>query len=218
MTEADWLEGDSSGLMIEHAKRVTGLSPKVRGRKYRLAAVAMVRRFLDREPLPDLIPVLEAAEKLCDDRCSLADVDAASRAGGFLALPNIYPNWSMIARHLGETESFGSLRGIAGATQLGPLAPGTLRSPFVAVQCRILREIFGNPFRPVTFSSDWRTDTAVSLARQMHESREFSAMPILADALQDAGCDRDDVLNHCRDTAQVHVRGCWVCDLVLGKA
>jgi hypothetical protein len=74
----------------------------------------------------------------------------------------------------------------------------------------------GNPFRPVSFSPDWRTDTAVSLARQMYEAREFSAMPILADALQDAGCDNDDVLAHCRDTKQVHVRGCWVVDGVLG--
>ena len=53
-------------------------------------------------------------------------------------------------------------------------------------------------FRPVTFAPEWRTDTAVALARQMYESRDFSAMPILADALQDAGCDNDDVLNHCR--------------------
>jgi hypothetical protein len=57
----------------------------------------------------------------------------------------------------------------------------------------------------------------VSLARTMYESRDFSAMPILADALQDAGCDSDEVLNHCRDTNNTHVRGCWVVDLVLGK-
>jgi hypothetical protein len=81
----------------------------------------------------------------------------------------------------------------------------------------LIYELFGNPFRPVTFAPDWRTDTAVSLARTMYEAREFSAMPILADALQDAGCDSDDILNHCRDPQQVHVRGCWVVDLVLGK-
>jgi hypothetical protein len=51
----------------------------------------------------------------------------------------------------------------------------------------------------------------------MYESRDFSAMPILADALQDAGCDNDDILSHCRDTSLTHVRGCWVVDLVLGK-
>jgi hypothetical protein len=51
----------------------------------------------------------------------------------------------------------------------------------------------------------------------MYDDREFSAMPILADALQDAGCDDEDVLTHCRDTSLAHVRGCWVVDLVLGK-
>ena len=80
------------------------------------------------------------------------------------------------------------------------------------------QDIFGNPFRPVAFAPAWRTDTAVSLARGMYEARDFGAMPILADALQDAGCDSDDILNHCRDPNQVHVRGCWVVDLVLGKS
>jgi hypothetical protein len=81
----------------------------------------------------------------------------------------------------------------------------------------VLHDIFGNPFRPVTFSPSWRTNTAVVLAQQMYESRDFSAMPILADALQDAGCANETVLRHCRDTSLVHVRGCWVVDEVLGK-
>jgi hypothetical protein len=84
-------------------------------------------------------------------------------------------------------------------------------------QCDLLRDIFGNPFRPATFDPVWRTSTAVALAQQMYDAREFSIMPILADALQDAGCDSDDILNHCRDANSVHVRGCWVVDLVLGK-
>ena len=75
-----------------------------------------------------------------------------------------------------------------------------------------------NPFRPIAFDPAWRTDTAVALARGVYESQDFSAMPILADALQDAGCDSDAVLSHCRDPQGVHVRGCWVIDLVLGKA
>ena len=81
----------------------------------------------------------------------------------------------------------------------------------------LLADILGPPPKSVTFSPSWQTDTAVSLAKQMYESRDFSAMPILADALQDAGCDNDEVLNHCRDAQQVHVRGCWAVDLVLGK-
>ena len=84
-------------------------------------------------------------------------------------------------------------------------------------QSFLLRDIFGNPFRPVAFDPAWRTSDAVALARAMYDARNFGAMPILADALQDAGCDSADVLTHCRDANQVHVRGCWVCDLVLGK-
>lgn len=84
-------------------------------------------------------------------------------------------------------------------------------------QARIVREIVGNPFRPVTFESHWRTTDALAIARGMYESRDFGAMPILADALQDAGCDSADVLSHCRDPRATHVRGCWVVDLVLGK-
>jgi hypothetical protein len=80
-----------------------------------------------------------------------------------------------------------------------------------------VRDIFGNPFRPVNFESAWLTGTVVSLARQMYAAREFSAMPILADALQDAGCDNDDILNNCRDTSLPHVRGCWVIDLLTGR-
>ncbi|MBA4192078.1 MAG: hypothetical protein C0467_29215 [Planctomycetaceae bacterium] len=84
--------------------------------------------------------------------------------------------------------------------------------------CGPFREVFGNPFWPVTFDPVWLTSTVVSLAQSMYESRDFSAMPILADALQDAGCDDPDILNHCRDVNQVHVRGCWVVDLVIGKS
>jgi hypothetical protein len=82
----------------------------------------------------------------------------------------------------------------------------------------ILRDIFGNPFRPVTIDPIWRTSTAVAIANGMYESRDFGAMPILADALQEAGCDSDDILNHCRAAGGIHVRGCWVVDLVLDKS
>ncbi len=95
----------------------------------------------------------------------------------------------------------------------------------------VLRDIFGNPFRPVAFDPRWRTDTAVGIAQQMYDARDFNAMPILADALQDAGCEHADILNHCRNNQEfgpvggvssgpnaTHVRGCWVVDLVLGKS
>ncbi len=93
---------------------------------------------------------------------------------------------------------------------------GVLKEQYA--QSDLIRDIVGNPFRPVTFYPSWTTDTSLTLARAVYDSRDFSAMPILADALQDAGCDDDAVLGHCRDPKPVHVRGCWVVDLVLGKS
>jgi hypothetical protein len=86
-----------------------------------------------------------------------------------------------------------------------------------AAQANLIREIFGNPFRPVAVDPAWRTSTVLALAQGIYDERAFARMPILADALQDAGCNSADILTHCRDPQQVHVRGCWVVDLVLGK-
>jgi hypothetical protein len=74
------------------------------------------------------------------------------------------------------------------------------------------------PFRPGLCAGDpsWRTEAVVGLARGMAESRDFAAMPVLADALEDAGCADPAILAHCREPGP-HVRGCWVVDLVLGK-
>lgn len=98
-------------------------------------------------------------------------------------------------------------------------------------QAALLRDIFGNPFYPVAIDPVWRTEAVVSLTRQMYESRDFGAMPDLADILQDAGCENERILNHCRysslqaatpgaghrNQSSPHVRGCWVVDLLLGK-
>ena len=84
-------------------------------------------------------------------------------------------------------------------------------------QSQLLRCIFGNPFQPVTLDPNWLTSDVVAMARGMYETRDFSAMPILADALQDAGCEQAGILDHCRDPHAMHVRGCWVADLLLGK-
>jgi hypothetical protein len=79
------------------------------------------------------------------------------------------------------------------------------------------RELFPNPFLPLAWNPDWFTSTVRDLAAHIYTSREFSAMPILADALQDAGCDDEQILTHCRAN-KPHARGCWVLDAVLGKA
>ncbi len=83
-------------------------------------------------------------------------------------------------------------------------------------QCGLLREIFGNPFRPVTIDPRWLTSTVVDSATAIYQERAFERMPILADALTDAGCNNEEIIAHCRSEA-VHVRGCWVVDLLLGK-
>jgi hypothetical protein len=82
--------------------------------------------------------------------------------------------------------------------------------------CSILRDVVGNPFHPVAFSPSWLTSTVVALAQQIYESHDFAAMPILADALEDAGCDDAIVLDHCRGPGP-HVLGCFVVDRLLGK-
>jgi hypothetical protein len=79
-----------------------------------------------------------------------------------------------------------------------------------------LRCIFGNPFRPVASDPSWLTSDVLALAEGIYQERAFDRLPILADALQDAGCDNADVLTHCRQPGE-HVRGCWVVDLLTGR-
>ncbi|MBP3959963.1 hypothetical protein J8F10_32375 [Gemmata sp. G18] len=72
------------------------------------------------------------------------------------------------------------------------------------------------PFRPVALDPAWLTSTVVALAQGIYDGGAFDRLPILADALQDAGCDSKDVLGHCRGPGP-HARGCWVVDLLLNK-
>ncbi len=83
-----------------------------------------------------------------------------------------------------------------------------------------LRDIFGNPFRPVILDSFWLAwnDGAIrKMAHSIYDDRAFDRLPLLADALEDAGCTDADILSHCRTPGE-HVRGCWVVDLLLGKS
>jgi hypothetical protein len=84
----------------------------------------------------------------------------------------------------------------------------------------LLRDTVGNPFRPVVLSPAvlaWNAGTVYHIAQAIYEERAFDHLPILADDLEEAGCTNPDVLNHCRQPG-LHIRGCWVVDLVLGKA
>jgi hypothetical protein len=84
-------------------------------------------------------------------------------------------------------------------------------------QSRLVRDIFGNPFRPLELDARWLTSTVVDLAHSIYDGRAFERMPLLGDALMDAGCDSDEIIQHCRGDGP-HVRGCWVVDLNLRKS
>jgi hypothetical protein len=86
-------------------------------------------------------------------------------------------------------------------------------------QCRLIRDLFVNPFRPPHALDPawlrWHDGVVVALAQDIDDGRAFDRMPILTDALQDAGCEDADLLDHCRGPGP-HARGCWVIDLILG--
>ena len=83
----------------------------------------------------------------------------------------------------------------------------------------LVRDIIGNPFRAIAVNPTWLTwndGTVTRIAQTIYDDRAYDHFPILADALEDAGCDNADILAHCREPGE-HVRGCWVIDLLLGK-
>ena len=120
--------------------------------------------------------------------------------------------------HRAEVALFWSApRGDLAARVVSLPAPDPAVRAETAAQAALAREVFGNPFRPARFEAGWRTEAVVGLARGVYESRDFTIMPVLADALEDAGCGEDGILAHCRGPGP-HIRGCWVVDVVLGKA
>jgi hypothetical protein len=85
-----------------------------------------------------------------------------------------------------------------------------------AAQCDLVRDIFGRPLRLEVADPAWHTPTVLRLARGIYDDRDFGLMPILGDALEDAGCADEAVLSHLR-ADKPHARGCWVLDLLLGR-
>jgi hypothetical protein len=83
----------------------------------------------------------------------------------------------------------------------------------------LLHDIIGNPFHPAAVDPSWLAwnhSTVLALAQGIYEERAFDRLPVLADALQEAGCHDPDILAHCRGP-RPHCRGCWVVDLLLEK-
>jgi hypothetical protein len=210
MTEAEWRASESPVAMLNHlrvetfSRRAVLYALAVCGRRPELTTgplrrwVAVAERVADAPGRDAFVGVQLPAE---DAACRLAERGRPGTRGHYAGVADAVA---------------GSWRSFLGECDLpNPTPPGEVEAARRA-NAALVRDIFGNPFRPVAFAPEWRTDTAVTLARQMYDARDFSAMPILADALQDAGCDSDDILDHCRGPGP-HVRGCWVCDLVLGK-
>ena len=92
--------------------------------------------------------------------------------------------------------------------------------PELTAQAALLRDIVGNSYRSITPNPDWSTwqdATIPKIAQAIYADRAFGNLPILADALEETGCDDADILAHCRSGGE-HVRGCWVIDRILGKS
>lgn len=154
----------------------------------------------------------DADEHACRERRVVLEAQAHRRSGGAYSMgrtPVRLPPAAQRARagHAAlDPSPWAAAEGVTQAT----------RHLLQRDQCAWLRCLFGNPFRPADFDSDWRTSAVVALATGLDEDRAFQHLPVLADALEDAGCDHADILAHCRGDGP-HVRGCWVVDLVLGK-
>jgi hypothetical protein len=215
VTEAEWLACEEPDALLAVLMRRGG-----NRRRFHLFACACCREawalLHDRRSRLAVRRVEQYADADESDRlrgvCNMANAayhEGARRDGPFSA-PALAARAAMWAATSGWCAA---ATGVALALEA---AYGVTRPTTTRREAALLRDIFGNPFRPAAFSGELRTDTAVSLARRMYEARDFSAMPILADALQDAGCADEQILDHCRGSGP-HVRGCWVVDLVLGK-
>jgi hypothetical protein len=242
MDESVWLETTNDGLssihrMVDHLER-----DENNQRRLRLFACACCRRIWDRMCRDAAKRSVELAEIYADDEIDERSVRAAydhpdfgdldaQVAGGVnpehqlsdseicalnasqqVLLPNIYAMSTV----------YGTARSVRRDFILVPTTDGTSHNGGASAeaefreQLKLLRDIFGNPFKPVSLDPAWLTSTVVALANGIYTERAFDRMPMLADALEEAGCDHPDVLLHCRGDGP-HVKGCWVVDLLLGK-
>ena len=198
------------------------LRGRASGRKLRLFACACARRVWDRLDAPGRWAI-QAAERAAGGEGPDGELWAA-HAEAHAAAVRAASGWGANRRH--DHARFAAASSAApdaaeaaamASRDLLRLADEGLRRPAEgAAQVAVIHCVFGDPFRAVAVDPDWLTSTVLALARYADEAREFAALPILADALQDAGCDIEDILNHCRSEG-VHVTGCRVVDLLLGK-
>ncbi len=210
MTEQEWLDCTDPKRMLEF------LGEKVSDRKLRLFGCECVRRIADLLLDERSLKAIEVAERFADGNSSNRErraafeaagwgIDTAARHGSCYYFP------AVAARELVENEVCGPWScGWYGAVRGGITIAQRRR------QSELLREIVGNPFRPVALEYGWATLTVKQVAAATYEERAFDRLPILADALEDAGCSTQIILNHLRQPGE-HKRGCWALDLILKK-
>jgi hypothetical protein len=208
MTETQWLaDPDRASVPMPMLRFLIG---KASDRKLRLFGCACSRRHWNLLSPDSLKRAVEVAELFADGLASKKALGAVKKEAGIaLAAASVPP-----PVYAARGTAWSTTRNAETAATY-PLWVFTSEAD-QAFQVTILRDLFGNPFRAVPFDPRWRTADALGLARAAYEDRAFDRLPLLADALMDAGCDADAVLDHCRGPGP-HVRGCWVVDLVLGK-
>jgi hypothetical protein len=234
MNQKQWLASTDPQAMLDYLEEHTS------DQKLRLFAVACCRRFWAHIAQDEASrQAVDVAERFAD---GAATVEECRRAAS--AIPSTW--WTSgsdpVLRAVRETAG-ATVRRFAGAAATDACHKAFLLAGCVAGaeaeerglstakttaaerlamtaerqrQVASIRCLFGNPFAPVAREANWLTSDVLALARGVSDEKAFARMPILADALQDAGCDNEDVLNHLRHGAE-HVRGCWVLDLILGK-
>jgi hypothetical protein len=217
MTEPIWLAHTWDRVHPpRHGLLVDFLQARSSPRKMRLFGCACVRA-VDKSEYPQIVE----AERFADGKIDVAQLEI-SRRHAYDALADFE-----IARDFGDGGPIDdsdprviALRAVCGLLHLDMALslPGVLRDPFP--YRRLLHEVFGNPFQPVTIAPEWLAWNH-GLVRQMaegiYEDRRFDECPILADALAEAGCEVPALVDHLRDSGE-HVRGCWVLDAILGLA
>jgi hypothetical protein len=220
MTEAEWLTCSDAVAMLAFIDR------KVSDRKLRLFACGCCRRVWELLPDERSRKAVESAERFADRSTTLAELmKARSRArdvagceyhiGDPPAVAHAPVFAAAGARYRDGEEEDVWFRNAAVNAASASSGRSTLTEH--AAQAELLRELFGTtPLHPGEPEPGWLTWTVLVLAQGIYDNRAFDRMPILADALQDAGCDNEGILHHCRQLGE-HVRGCWVVDLLLGK-
>jgi hypothetical protein len=224
MTEAEWLACDDPRQMLDFVRGKTG------ERKMRLLAAACCRRRLGicASCWPaegDGERVLAVSERYADGTASAEELRVATDlartvASGFYH-DSIQEAVNAVAQALelrAPLKTFAAeppgLNPVEAAREVVEQTAFSHRD--LSEVAALLRELLGNPIRPAVVSPGWMTQAVRSLAETVAAAVDFTPLPILADALEDAGCTERTILEHCRGPGP-HVRGCWVVDLILGK-